>query len=137
MITPIADVSLGVLLAVFFVYGLGAFIFVIFSESFALWILRWGSYLRSLRDSALANIVTTFFGISMYVNFAPSWLDISSGSKFSTNMFIMWAVSAIVESVAFYLVSKKPYWEVLLISCVINLCSYIPLTLWILETFSV
>jgi hypothetical protein len=98
MITPIADISLGVLLVVFVLYGLGGFIFAILAEAFALWILRWGSYLSSLRDSALVNIVTICLGIFIYIYLTPSWLDITIGRKIPTNMFIMWALSTIVES---------------------------------------
>ena len=50
MITPIADFTPGPILLFVFLYGIAALVFVILVEAFALWVLRWGSYPRALRD---------------------------------------------------------------------------------------
>ena len=127
---PFLDLSMAAIL-LFFFYGLVAFLFVIFVEATTLWLLQWGSFLRSLRDSGLANFATTALGLILYISYTPPWLDIFNESRFTSNMFIMWALSSIFEGVALCLISQKRFPSTMLTSSLINLCSYIPLSLWI------
>lgn len=136
MFTPIPDFSLTLLLMYVFFYGVIAFILVVLAEAFALWLLEWGSFLRSLRDSLLANLVTTILGVFLYITYHPPWLDIFDKANITSNMFICWILSAAVESLALYTISRKSFKEIILISSIINVFSYIPLYLCIHTLFS-
>jgi len=46
-------------------------------------------------------------------------------------MFILWALSTMVESVVLYIISKKPFGRAMLASSAINVYRYDPLYLWI------
>jgi hypothetical protein len=132
---PFLDLSMAAILLFFFYYGLVASLFVILVEATILWLLQWGTFLRSFRDAGLANFATTALGLLLYMSYAPPWLDIFNESRFTSNMFILWALSSIFEGVALCLISQKRFPSTMLTSCLINLCSYIPLSLWINANF--
>jgi len=131
LFAPIFDTSIAAIFLYSLIYGLIALIFVVLVETFTLWLLHWDSFLRSLRDSTIANIVTIFFGLSLYTTYAPQWLDIFDETRFTSNMFILWALSVIIESVVLYIICKKSYKRAMIISTIINIWSYIPLSLWL------
>jgi hypothetical protein len=136
MFTPIPDFSLTILLMYVFFYGLIAFTLVVLAEAFAFWLLEWGSFLRSLRDSVLANFVTTILGVFLYITYHPPWLDIFDEANIASNMFICWVLSVAVESLALYTISRKSFKEIVPTSSITNTFSYIPLYLCIHTLFS-
>jgi hypothetical protein len=100
-------------------------------EAIALWLLLWGSFLRSLRDSVLANFVSTILGVFLNITYHPLWLDIFDKANITSNMFILWGLSTFIESLVLYIISRKSYKEIIPTSSVINVFSYLPLYLWI------
>jgi hypothetical protein len=132
MFAPIPYFSFMILWMYVFFYGLIGFTLVVLAEAFALWLLEWGSFLRSFRDSTLVNFVTTFLGLFLYIFFAPNWLDIFDKVHITSNIFICWVLSMAVESLVLYTISRKSFMEIIPTSSILNTFSYFPIYLWIM-----
>jgi hypothetical protein len=129
------DFSIAHLLLFFFLYGIVAFLFVVLVEAIVLWFLLWGPFLRSLRDSVLANFISTILGVFLNITYHPPWLDIFDKAHITSNMFILWVLSTIIESLVLYTINRKSFKEIIPISSIINVFSYFPLFLWFMLSF--
>jgi hypothetical protein len=66
----IADVAVApIILASGVTAGVIVFLPIVLIESLVLWRLRWGSFRRSLVDSAMINIASTLCGLAFFVMF--------------------------------------------------------------------
>jgi hypothetical protein len=120
---PSPDFSIADFLMFSILYGSLAYLAVMLVETLVLWLLNWDSFTRSLRDSALANLVTTLLGF-LPILFMPPWLY---DMGLLLGMFVLCGLSILVEVIVLYIISKNSFGETLRTSCMMNICSYIPL----------
>ena len=120
---PSPDFSIADFLMFSILYGSLAYLAVMLVETLVLWLLNWDSFTRSLRDSALANLVTTLLGF-LPILFMPPWLY---DMGLPLGMFVLCGLSILVEVIVLYIISTKSFGETLRTSCMMNICSYIPL----------
>ena len=65
-----ADVAVApIILFAGFITGMMAFVPIVLIESLVFWRLKWGSFGRSLADSALINVASTFCGLVLFIVF--------------------------------------------------------------------
>ncbi len=120
------DLSLGGILMVLLMYGLGAlvvFALVILLEAVVLWLMEWDTFLRSLLDSFLANLATTLLGVF----FTP--MTSSSGtideSSFILKFLLLWGLSVLLEGGLIHIIRRKSLVRTFGASCIMNIGSYI------------
>src|SRR5262245_38182539 len=66
----LADVAVApIILFAGFLTGIKAFVPIVLIEALVLWRLKWGSFGRSLAESALINVASTFCGLVLFVVF--------------------------------------------------------------------
>jgi len=126
--TPPLDVSVGLILAIYAVYGTIAFTAVILLEAIALRLLRWGSFARSLLDSFLINLASSLVGVLCALFGWIAWLpDGVVGTLFSLSL--AFALSVLVETVVLVLIRGRPLRPSASAAVVANAASYTGLAL--------
>lgn len=125
---PIPDFSIAQFLMFSFVFGVIAYFVVLFVEGIVLWLLQWGTFSRSLRDSAVVNLITSILGLFPTI-IIPTWLDFFNEIGTAPGMLILCGLSVIIEGVLLYLLGKKSFKDVMVTSSIINVCSYVLLYL--------
>jgi hypothetical protein len=128
LLRPIPDFSIAQFLMFSLLFGVIAYLVVLFVEGTALWLLQWGSFLRSLRDSAIVNLITSIMGLFPTI-FIPPWLDFFYEIGTAPGMLILCGLSVIVEGLLLYVLGKNSFKEVMVTSSIINVCSYVLLYL--------
>jgi len=123
------DFSIAQFLMFSLLFGVVAYLIVLFVEGTVLWLLQWGSFLQSLRDSAIINLITSVMGLFPTI-FIPPWLDFFYEIGTTPGMLILCGLSAIIEGLLLYILGKKLFRKVVITSSIINLCSYILLYLF-------
>jgi uncharacterized membrane protein YvlD (DUF360 family) len=120
-LVPLSDFSLAQFLMVSILYGSVAYLVVMLVEAVALWVLHWDSFTRSLRDSSIANLITTFLGF-LPILFMPPWLY---DMGFPLGIFVLCTLSILIEGVVLYIISKNSFGKTFRTSSMINICSYV------------
>jgi hypothetical protein len=126
---PVPDFSIAQFLMFSLLYGVVAYLIVLFVEGIVLWLLQWGSFLRSLRDSAIINLITSVMGLIPTI-IIPPWLNILYETGTALSLSVLCGLSVIVEGFLLYILGKKLFRKVVITSSIINLCSYILLYLF-------
>jgi hypothetical protein len=68
----IADVAAGPAILIFgLIVGGGVLLAIGLVEAIVLWLLKWGTFWRSLRDALIVNVASALVGIVMYVLGTP------------------------------------------------------------------
>lgn len=91
------------------------FLFVIFLESLILWLLKWGSFWRSLLDALLVNIVSSLFGF-LVIGLLQRWLFL--GTLFAG------LLSILIEGGVLALLRRHPARKTWQAAAAINTASY-------------
>jgi hypothetical protein len=98
----VADVAAAPVFLLFgLVAGLIAFVLIVVIEAIVLWLLKWGTFGRALRDSAVVNFASLLLGfvvILLGVTFFPS-LMLYPASNWLPFIFgpLTWLLSVLVE----------------------------------------
>ena len=127
------DLGAGAIAFLFAFYGLIAFAIVVPIEAVALRLLRWNSFLRSLFDSFLVNLVTTVIGflvvtaLSLLPAYSLNFLG-DLGNPFSIRFWILsWILTVIAETVLLALLHRRRDLIVFGSAFVMNVASYLAL----------
>jgi hypothetical protein len=102
----IADVAVApIILASGVTAGVTVFLPIVLIESLILWRLRWGSFRRSLVDSAMINIASTLCGLVFFVMFTLTLFQcvrVPAGDGIHSVNSCGWLVSPLIGLVALW-----------------------------------
>jgi hypothetical protein len=105
----IADVAVGpIILFGGLTLGLVAFVPIVLIEALVLWRLKWGSFGRSLGDSAIVNLASTLVGLVLFVLFVQTAFQcqrVPAGDGQHTINSCGWLVSPLVGLVVLWALS--------------------------------
>jgi len=105
----IADVAVGpIILFGGLTLGLIAFVPIVLIESLVLWRLRWGSFGRSLGDSAIINVASTLVGLvlfTLFVQTAFQCVRVPAGDGQHTVNSCGWLISPLLGLAIFWALS--------------------------------
>ena len=119
--TPTLDIGFGYFLSTTFIFGLFVVFFaVVFIETLILWVMKWGSFRRSLFVSALMNIVSGLIGIFIFL--AITFLDLNI--YFIPYWIFSWLLSTLLEGIFLFYSGQKSR-RAWIVAAIANIGSYL------------
>jgi hypothetical protein len=142
----IADVAVGpIILFGGLTLGLVAFVPIVLIEALVLWRLRWGSFGRSLGDSAIVNLASTLVGLVLFALFVQTTFQCvrvpaddgqhtinSCGWLVSplVGLVVLWALSVAIEGGVLLLLKRHARRQTWIAALASNAVSYLLLGLF-------
>ena len=145
----IADVAAGPAILIFgLIVGGGLLLAIGMVEAIMLWLLKWGSFWRSLRDSLIVNGASALVGIVMYVLGTPrevySGYDPARGGRIYEQFpptippllaaLLAWGLSVAIEGGLLFLLAKRPAGQTWRAALAMNIVSYMGLGLLVVSS---
>jgi hypothetical protein len=146
----IADVAVGpIILFGGLTLGLVVFLPIVLVESLVLWRLSWGSFRRSLGDSAIVNLASTLVGLvlfALFVQTAFQCVRVPAGDGQHTvnscgwvvppllGLVALWALSVAIEGGVLLLLKRHAPRQTWIAALAVNAVSYLLLGLLLLVT---
>ena len=124
---PFADISVGVILLGFFIYGVIAFSAIVLIEAILLRLVQWGSFGRSLLDSFLINLASSAAGIVLAIGGFP--LAFLFTENMIPTLLLGLALSILIEGGMLWLLREETLRKTALTAVTINAATYTGLAL--------
>jgi hypothetical protein len=146
----IADVAAGPAILIFGVVVGGTLLLaIVLIEAIVLWLLKWGSLWRSLRDSLIVNVASALVGGVMYVLGTPrdiyTGYDPARGGRIYEQLppsippllagLLAWGLSVAIEGGLLFLLARRPAYQIWTSALVINIVSYALLGMLVLSPY--